>query len=1017
MAVMDVLSPMSESIATPLPAAVPTKPDAPRAWKGPVIKGVITLALLAYLGHTVLSQRGAESLGETLGSLRWEWLALALAVHVIGTACGIGRWHLLLTGQGIHGSPRFLVGSYLIGRFFGAVSIISHLGFGGWRLYDVGRHTGKVARSAAAIAVEMVVGQLAMGTMVIIASVYGARIIGMNGVLLVNAVFACVIAGGIAFLARPAAFGLLADRLPAKIRVRVRTLADSLMSYRGKSRLVFGSLLLAGGTHATHLLIYVCTARALGVTEIGPGEVFFGSALQILVTMVPPSINGIGLREMTAAALYTSLGVPVTSAVLIASLGFAVEMVVSAIGAPVFLARRAGYQADIKVDDADRERTAHEAIPQAAESEWPKVARGGLVGLGAGTVAGLLVGLTEGATVVLQGDGRTGPWVIAYGAIAYAVFFGLGGTVMLALSAWTGRIMKREAIAEGTAYGHTVAFFAAAAGFGLTLFRIRRDIFEEQLRLLSLQGVGVLLACAVGAGVLYLLLSQGLGALARRAPRVPAFSPAVVAGVIAVVVPVALGIGEPERAAANGAVGTAPSNAGNVLVIVVDTLRADHLPSYGYERGATPNLDAFAADAIRFDQAFANASWTRPSFASIMTGRYPSSHSVMAKSDALPAELVTIGEAFREGGYHTTGVVTNYNIGPYFNFDQGFDEYHYLEPDFILGADDAAAKLLLVQFLRQRLFEPARDRLFGVQPGVAYQSAEVVNREIISLLDAAPEGRPFMLFAGYMDPHDPYYAHPYDGEGYSRAAHPNPDPDEAPHLTALYDGEITYWDQYFGELIAELQRRGLYDDLTIVITADHGEEFCEHGGFFHGTTLYDEQVHVPLFVRLPGGRRSGTVVNHWVQSIDILPTLLRESGLPVPEGVQGGDLFEGSSRLFAEESHEGNVLEAVRERRGMDELKLITANPGNPRHLPERELFRVDRDRGEAHDLSASEPELLEAAELALGEAHHAAAEGAAEGVAAEIGEDELRRLCALGYGDHAECCAHHLLSEAACAE
>jgi arylsulfatase A-like enzyme len=507
-----------------------------------------------------------------------------------------------------------------------------------------------------------------------------------------------------------------------------------------------------------------------------------------------------------------------------------------------------------------------------------------------------------------------------------------------------------------------------------------------------------LLGGAVLAGLLYLLLSLGFAAIARRLPRAAAGSSLVALVICGLLVPVAIGIGEPERAAASGAAGTAPSGASPVLVIVVDTLRADHLPAYGYEGGATPHLDAFAADAIRFDQAFANASWTRPSFASILTGRYPSSHSVMAKSDALPADVTTMAEAFRAGGYHTAGVVTNYNVAPYFAFDQGFDAYDYLEPDFILGADDSAAKLLLVQFLRQRLFEPARDRLFGVQPGVAYQDAETVNRTVLALLDEAPAGRPFFLFAGYMDPHDPYYAHPYDGTAYSRAAHPSPDLDEAAHLEALYDGEITYWDEHFGALLDELRRRGLYDQMTIVVTSDHGEEFGEHGGFFHGTTLYDEQVHVPLFVKLPASRRGGTVVRHWVQSIDILPTLLRESRIEVPEGVQGAGLFEGSDRLFAEESHEGNVLQAVRERRGTDEIKLITANEGNPRRLPRSELFRVDLDPGEQTDLAGTDPATLEHARRALEAAHVRAGEGAVEGQEVELDEASRRQLCELGY-------------------
>ena len=146
---------------------------------------------------------------------------------------------------------------------------------------------------------------------------------------------------------------------------------------------------------------------------------------------------------------------------------------------------------------------------------------------------------------------------------------------------------------------------------------------------------------------------------------------------------------------------------------------------YGYVEGNTPNLDRFADDAIRFDQAFTNSSWTRPSFASILTGRLPSSHGVMAKSDALPSEVTTLPEALEPAGYATGGFATNFNVAPYFNFHQGFDEYVFLEPEFVLGADDASAKLLLMQFIRQRIEKvraargevPSRDRISRCRHG------------------------------------------------------------------------------------------------------------------------------------------------------------------------------------------------------------------------------------------------------------------------------------------------------------
>jgi arylsulfatase A-like enzyme len=275
----------------------------------------------------------------------------------------------------------------------------------------------------------------------------------------------------------------------------------------------------------------------------------------------------------------------------------------------------------------------------------------------------------------------------------------------------------------------------------------------------------------------------------------------------------------------------------------------------------------------------------------------------------------------------------------------------------------------------------------------------VVNRELATLLDEKPRA-PFFMFTGYMDPHDPYYPHPYDGTAYSRAAHQTPDASEAPKLRDLYDGEITYWDEHFGKLVADLERRGLYDDMMIVITSDHGEEFQEHGGYWHGTTLYDEQLRVPLLVKLPGSQMGGRVINHWVQSIDLMPSVLKVAGLAVPKGVQGTDVFAGSDRAFAEESHEGNVLRALRMKRAGTELKLITANEGNPRGLQPQELYRVDQDPGEKVDVSAEDPTLTGFVQGELQTQDRHAAEGRAAQRSVDVNADAAsqEKLRALGY-------------------
>jgi arylsulfatase A-like enzyme/uncharacterized membrane protein YbhN (UPF0104 family) len=965
-----------------------------------LVKVAFSGLMLWYVFREVASRDGAGELWARLGDVQWGWWALAAAMQLVAIGFAITRWRLLLGGQGIHAPWRFLVGSFFIGRFWGAFTL-GGLGLDGWRLYDVAERTGKVARATAVAGVEKVLGQVAFGLVVLGGSLWGVKYLGIEGVLLVNGFFAVLVAAGLTLLARPQLFRVLASWLPTGVRVRVQTLIDAVCEYHGKARMLATAVLLGIGVHAFNNLIYVCAARAVGV-ELSLGVVFFYSSLQIMATLVPASINGIGLRETTAVALYTSaaVGLSATDAVLIPIVGFAAEMFVSAWGGLVFVARRGGRRVDIRVDDADREKAAHAVIEEVPAAEWPKRARGLTIGLGAGLLAGVIVGLAEGAVVVSSAHGGVGLGVITYGAVAYGLFSALvGGGLGFAL-ADTGRLMKRRAMPEPQAYARITAFLVASMALGLGAFRIRRDLFAEQLKWKSVEGIGVLLGCLVASVVLYLVLSALLRFLVNRKPGSVMLrawgSPAVLAVVVAATAGVTLLVGQPAVAAPGNGRPAAPDGAGNVLVIVVDTLRADHLPAWGYERGSTPNLDAFAADAVRFDQAFTNSSWTRPSFASFLTGRSPRSHGVMLKPDALPDAVVTLPEALKDAGWYTTGFVTNYNVAPYFNFQQGFDEYRYLEPEFVLGADDAAAKLLLVQTLRQGI-EKLRAWRGGVQPGTAYQDAETVNRAITSWLDRGPQG-PWFLFVGYMDPHDPYFVHPYDGSGYSRAAHQHPDLEEAPELRRLYDGEITYWDAQLGRLVEDLRRRGVYDDMTIVVTSDHGEEFGEHGGFWHGTTLYDEQVLVPLYVKLPGNRRGGTTVRHWVQSIDLMPTLLREQGVAVPDGVQGGDIFQGTDRVYAWESHEGNDLESVRERRGTDELKLITANPQNPRGLEILEMYRVDHDPAEQQNLAGTRRADVESLVETLVGAAREAREGAVQQQTVGIDREACLRLLELGY-------------------
>lgn len=969
------------------------------------LKLAFSFGILVWVYSKLIGAAGVQTLLTRLANLSWGWLAFGYSIQLFAVTCSVLRWQRLLIGQGIHAPLKHLFSSFMIGRFFGEFAPGGWTGLNGYRIYDIGKYTGKVARATAAIGIEMVLGWISFSTLVLCGSYYGVRFIGLSGVLMVDTFFLGLIAFAVLLMSKPVLFRVLSQRLSHTLAAKLHTTADAVCAYQGKGGLVSQAVLLGIGTHLFRMFIYVASARALAA-ELSVGEVIFGSSLQTFATFMPASVNGIGLREATAVAVYTRGGVPESTAVLIPTLGFLMEVSLSSLGGVFFLLRRPGYQPAVRIEHAEHEEvvSAQEQLEPVPEPLWPRIGRGASLGFGAGLLAGAAIGGAEAAVIVSNSASDFDYGAVVYGMAAYAWLFGLAGLGMGVLSAWSGRVLQRSAVPAALAYARGAAFLTAGGAWVIGAFRIRRDVFHELLRWPSPKGVLVLGGCALGAVVIYVLTVKLLGVVLRRRRGAlllrPLGTPLCLLALLGLLLSAAkLAHAKPDTQPPISRP-AAKEGAGNVLFVVVDTLRADHLPVYGYAPGKTPTLDRFATDAVRFEAAFANASWTRPSFASILSGRFPASHRTMAKNDALPDELVTLPEALRDGGYRTFGVVTNYNVAPFFNFHQGFDQYAYLEPNFVLGANDTAAKLSLIQAARQTI-EATRAKHGFIEVGSAYQDAATVNRALLSLLDHPnPATAPFFGFVAYMDPHDPYYPHPYNGTAYSRAAHPKPKPEEAAELIKLYDGEISYWDQQFGVLLDELRKRGLYEDLTIVVTSDHGEEFNDHGGFWHGTTLYDEALHVPLLIKLPKNRLHGSVVRHVVQSIDLMPSLLALTGVAVPKGVQGQDLFSHHESVFAEESLEGNVLSALRVLRAGSAVKLIEANAGNPRGLPTRELFQLDRDPQEQVSVVAEDPELMTWTQNALQTQQRSAAEGHAAQRNVNITADSAaaERLRALGY-------------------
>ncbi len=323
----------------------------------------------------------------------------------------------------------------------------------------------------------------------------------------------------------------------------------------------------------------------------------------------------------------------------------------------------------------------------------------------------------------------------------------------------------------------------------------------------------------------------------------------------------------------------------DVYLIVVDTLRADALGVYGAPPWATPRLDAFAAEAVVFDQAVSAASWTRASVASIFTSQWPSSHGCRTKDAMLGPDVETLAEVLTRNGYATGGFPNNPNITSTFGFDQGFSWYP-AEPDYPFGAAESTYALSLYSVLRKGWARASPHR--RVQD--YYHPAERQVDRALDYIQAQGEARHF-LFLHLMEPHDPYFVHPLNGEAVGRADQPDPPANQVDRLKALYAGEVLHADAELGRFFDRLAAEGRYDDALIVVTSDHGEEFQEHGGWWHGVTLYEEQVHVPLLVKLPRRTRGGVRVPWQVRSIDIAPTIADLVGVDIGAGWLGTSLF------------------------------------------------------------------------------------------------------------------------------
>jgi len=441
----------------------------------------------------------------------------------------------------------------------------------------------------------------------------------------------------------------------------------------------------------------------------------------------------------------------------------------------------------------------------------------------------------------------------------------------------------------------------------------------------------------------------------------------------------------------------------SILLVVVDTLRADYLGCYGFDGNISPSIDELAAESVLFEKCFSQAPWTTPSLASMMTSIMPQAHGVALSPEAprdyeawrrqwtpaIPDATLTLAEVLGEKGYRTAAFVSNPFLTRDLGFEQGFDVF-----------DASAAK--------------KRGRA----------GSAVIEPAGLWLDTVLPSRQPFFLYLHLMDVHGPYNA----PEGDFNAVRESPGLGEPRHLKIHefdriqpylrrpqwtrnpHGKELRTWrgryaagvhaaDRHLGHLLRRLRQEERWQNTLVVLTADHGEELFDHGGWDHGFSLRQHQLHVPLLIRYPGAKRGGTRVGELVRLVDLMPTLLEIAEAETPPTAVGVDLAPRTHLAAAVESQPNIFATSIKNRPGRSSLtvgryKLIADSDGT-----NTRLFDLVNDPEERLDIAPVRSDVVrELRILLLDELMRIAAAAPMASATIELPEDQVEQLRELGY-------------------
>ncbi len=389
----------------------------------------------------------------------------------------------------------------------------------------------------------------------------------------------------------------------------------------------------------------------------------------------------------------------------------------------------------------------------------------------------------------------------------------------------------------------------------------------------------------------------------------------------------------------------------NIILIISDALRSDHLGCYGYSRNTSPNIDHIAREGIIFNRAYAQGNFTLASTTTLFTSLYPTSHNVFSKKEVVPKESKTLIENLKAAGYRTAGFSKNPFFWGNFGLRRGFDRFYFGQNNFIWKLWPSVISNIL-----RRLFMPTDENL---------------TRQAISWIKSNKSHK-FFVYLHYMATHAPYripktYEEIYAKEQISgRIDYPCNDveinPAQKRNLLDRYDGTIRFVDDQIGKLVDLLQSLDLKEDTLLIIAADHGEEFGEHGDWMHGHTLYQETIKIPLIIWYPKIRRSQKRSNELAGLVDIKPTILNIVGIKQSEIYQGKDLISQITKEDSLYQQKGSREEIFSE--GGRNLRCIITSTNwkliskKAKRKIKLELYNLEQDPQEKHNVVNLYPEI-----------------------------------------------------------